>query len=102
MAPPTRAARSALETANASERESEKNPKSERVADAARAARRAAQDASALSAAMAWTPAARRLFSLVESCLSHKEPALLVGETGCGKTSVCQLLALLRGQRLRV
>ena len=51
---------------------------------------------------MAWTPAARRLFSLVESCLSHKEPALLVGETGCGKTSVCQLLALLRGQRLRV
>jgi midasin len=51
---------------------------------------------------MAWTPAARRLFSLVESCLAHKEPALLVGETGCGKTSVCQLLALLRGQRLRV
>ena len=92
----------ALETANASERESEKNPKSERVADAARAARRAAQDASALSVAMAWTPAARRLFALVESCLEHKEPALLVGETGCGKTSVCQLLALLRGQRLRV
>jgi midasin len=92
----------ALETANASERESEKNPKSERVADAARAARRAAQDASALSVAMAWTPAARRLFALVESCLAHKEPALLVGETGCGKTSVCQLLALLRGQRLRV
>ena len=77
-------------------------PENERVADAARAARRAAQDASALSAAMAWTPAARRLFSLVESCLAHKEPALLVGETGCGKTSVCQLLALLRGQRLRV
>ena len=51
---------------------------------------------------MAWTPAARRLFSLVETCLEHKEPALLVGETGCGKTSVCQLLALLRGQRLRI
>ena len=34
--------------------------------------------------------------------MNHKEPALLVGETGCGKTSVCQLLALLHGQKLRI
>lgn len=34
--------------------------------------------------------------------MTHREPALLVGETGCGKTSVCQLLALLRGQKLRI
>ncbi len=27
---------------------------------------------------------------------------LLVGETGTGKTTVCQLLALMRGQRLHV
>ena len=64
--------------------------------------RRDAVDASLLAAAMAWTPAARRLFSLVETCLAHKEPALLVGETGCGKTSIVQLLALLRGQKLRI
>ena len=75
------------------------------TAAAAAEARQAAQDAddaSALANAMAWTPAMRRLFSLVEACLTHKEPALLVGETGCGKTSVCQLLALLRGQKLRI
>jgi ATPase subunit of ABC transporter with duplicated ATPase domains len=68
----------------------------------ARSAKQDAADAAALSDAMAWTPAMRRLFSLVEACLLHKEPALLVGETGCGKTSVCQLLALLRGQKLRI
>jgi len=68
----------------------------------ARSARQDASDAATLSDAMAWTPAMRRLFSLVEACLQHKEPALLVGETGCGKTSVCQLLALLRGQKLRI
>ena len=68
----------------------------------ANAAAQDAKDAAALSGAMAWTPAMRRLFSLVEGCLQHKEPALLVGETGCGKTSVCQLLALLRGQKLRI
>lgn len=34
--------------------------------------------------------------------MEHKEPALLVGETGCGKTSIVQLLSLLRGQKLRI
>ena len=97
----------ALATADAAERDARrvKKGKGEKdsLADAsARSARRDAEDASALAAAMAWTPAARRLFSLVESCLEHSEPALLVGETGCGKTSVCQLLALLRGQKLRI
>jgi midasin (ATPase involved in ribosome maturation) len=29
-----------------------------------------------------------------------KEPVLLVGETGCGKTSVCQMLAAVHGQSL--
>jgi midasin len=61
-----------------------------------------AADAATLAQTIAWTPAMRRLFALVEGCMNHKEPALLVGETGCGKTSVCQLLALLRGQRLRI
>ena len=35
-------------------------------------------------------------------CLQHAEPALLVGETGTGKTTVCQLAATVRGQRLHI
>lgn len=35
-------------------------------------------------------------------CLESKEPALLVGETGSGKTTVCQMLALMRGQKLHI
>ena len=35
-------------------------------------------------------------------CLTHSEPALLVGETGIGKTTLCQMLALMRGQRLHI
>ncbi|KAI9262309.1 P-loop containing nucleoside triphosphate hydrolase protein [Phascolomyces articulosus] len=42
---------------------------------------------------LVWTKAMRRLFSLVARCLRYKEPVLLVGETGCGKTTVCQMLA---------
>ena len=41
-----------------------------------------------------WTRTMRRLFSLVGRCLLHSEPVLLVGETGCGKTTVCELLGL--------
>ncbi|CAG8521267.1 1922_t:CDS:2, partial [Scutellospora calospora] len=40
-----------------------------------------------------WTKAMKRLFTLVAQCLRFNEPVLLVGETGCGKTSVCQMLA---------
>lgn len=82
--------------------EAEKSALSAVAAADARSAKQDASDAAQLSEAMAWTPAMRRLFSLVEACMNHKEPALLVGETGCGKTSVCQLLALLRGQKLRI
>ncbi|KAJ2745847.1 AAA ATPase midasin [Coemansia sp. BCRC 34301] len=44
-------------------------------------------------AGIAWTKAMRRLFILTALCLRFREPVLLVGETGCGKTTVCQLLA---------
>jgi midasin (ATPase involved in ribosome maturation) len=47
-----------------------------------------------------WTASMRRMFVLLGRCLESREPVLLVGETGCGKTSVCQLYALLRQQRL--
>ncbi|GMG55961.1 unnamed protein product [Ambrosiozyma monospora] len=40
-----------------------------------------------------WTKAMRRLAVLVTTSMKHNEPLLLVGETGCGKTTVCQLIA---------
>eukprot|EP01135_Chromosphaera_perkinsii_P003042 Nk52_evm24s233 gene=Nk52_evmTU24s233 len=47
-----------------------------------------------------WTESMRRLFVIVQKCLMHKEPILLVGETGCGKTTICQLIALLYQKQL--
>lgn len=41
-------------------------------------------------------------YHLLERCLENGEPALLVGETGIGKTTACQLLAASRGQRLHI
>lgn len=40
-----------------------------------------------------WTKAMRRLYVLVSRAIANDEPVLLVGETGCGKTTVCQMLA---------
>ncbi|KAL5115386.1 AAA ATPase midasin [Pleosporales sp. CAS-2024a] len=45
------------------------------------------------SSGVVWTGAMRRLFVLVAHALRNNEPVLLVGETGCGKTTVCQMLA---------
>ena len=97
----TRLDEAAAEAAKRAEA-AEKSASNAAAAADARSAKQDAADAAQLSEAMAWTPAMCRLFSLVEACMNHKEPALLVGETGCGKTSVCQLLALLRGQKLRI
>ncbi|CAG8477638.1 12585_t:CDS:2 [Gigaspora rosea] len=49
-----------------------------------------------------WTKAMKRLFTLVAQCLRFNEPVLLIGETGCGKTSVCQVLAEARRTGLYV
>ncbi|KXJ94663.1 hypothetical protein Micbo1qcDRAFT_132688 [Microdochium bolleyi] len=49
-----------------------------------------------------WTQAMRRLYVLVASALRHNEPVLLVGDTGCGKTTVCQLLAEAVGKELHI
>jgi len=49
-----------------------------------------------------WTPALCRLFTLVSRCIEFKEPVLLVGETGCGKTSVCQVLSKVLQQTLTI
>jgi midasin len=47
-----------------------------------------------------WTSAMQRLFTLVSRALRFNEPVLLVGETGSGKTSVCQIFAEACSQRL--
>lgn len=44
----------------------------------------------------------RRLYFLVERCYKLREPVLLVGETGGGKTSVCQLLSIILGSKLHI
>lgn len=41
-----------------------------------------------------------RLLTLVQRCVQHQEPVLLVGETGCGKTTVVQLMSLLLSTEL--
>ncbi|CDO69902.1 hypothetical protein BN946_scf184884.g61 [Trametes cinnabarina] len=48
-----------------------------------------------------WTSAMQRLFVLTARALRFNEPVLLVGETGCGKTSVCQLYAEVLGRTLK-
>ncbi|WPH03778.1 Hypothetical protein R9X50_00666100 [Acrodontium crateriforme] len=47
-----------------------------------------------------WTSAMRRLYVLVSRAIANNEPVLLVGETGCGKTTVCQMLADALGKEL--
>ena len=51
---------------------------------------------------VAITASLRRLWRLTGRCVAHNEPVLLIGETGCGKTMGCQLLATHRGQRIRI
>jgi midasin len=53
------------------------------------------------SANVVWTSAMQRLFTLVARALRFNEPVLLVGETGSGKTSICQVFAEANFQHLR-
>ena len=46
------------------------------------------------------TKTMKKLSVLVHKCLMNKEPVLLVGETGCGKTTICQILAMYMHQKL--
>lgn len=47
-----------------------------------------------------WTQAMRRLLVLVSQAIENNEPVLLVGETGCGKTQLCQAVAEIYGKQL--
>ncbi|KAJ0755641.1 putative von Willebrand factor, type A, AAA+ ATPase domain, midasin, midasin, AAA lid domain 7 [Helianthus annuus] len=49
-----------------------------------------------------WTDSLWRLYFLVERCYRLREPVLLVGETGGGKTTVCQLLSIALGSKLHI
>lgn len=51
---------------------------------------------------IAWTESMWRLYFLIERCHKMREPVLLVGETGGGKTTVCQLLSLVLGSKLHI
>jgi midasin len=54
---------------------------------------RLCQEKTGVDSSVVWTKAMRRLFVLVAHAIRNNEPVLLVGETGCGKTTVCQMLA---------
>uniref|UniRef100_K9J478 Midasin n=1 Tax=Desmodus rotundus TaxID=9430 RepID=K9J478_DESRO len=47
-----------------------------------------------------WTRSMRRQAMLVGRALEFSEPVLLVGDTGCGKTTICQVFAALANQKL--
>ncbi|XP_043707635.1 midasin [Telopea speciosissima] len=49
-----------------------------------------------------WTKSMWRLYFLLERCYKMREPVLLVGETGGGKTTVCQLLSIILGSKLHI
>ena len=49
-----------------------------------------------------WLPSTRRLYALVAACMASSEPVLLVGDTGTGKTTVCQLYAQAAAQALHI
>uniref|UniRef100_A0A182NI10 Midasin n=1 Tax=Anopheles dirus TaxID=7168 RepID=A0A182NI10_9DIPT len=49
-----------------------------------------------------WTFDMRRMAVLTAKALQFNEPVLLVGPTGCGKTTICQLLATLEHRTLRI
>ena len=49
-----------------------------------------------------WTNSMRRLFVLVTKALKNNEPVLLIGDTGCGKTTICQVIAEIMQSNLHI
>ena len=51
---------------------------------------------------IAITASFKRMWTLLTHAMEHKEPVLLIGETGCGKTMVCQLYAAFNKKNLQI
>lgn len=49
-----------------------------------------------------WTRDMRRMAVQVGKAIEFDEPVLLVGPTGCGKTTICQIYAQIRARQLRI
>ncbi|XP_037035796.1 midasin isoform X2 [Bradysia coprophila] len=49
-----------------------------------------------------WTFNMNRMAVLVAKCIEFSEPVLLVGPTGCGKTTICQILADVNETELKI
>ena len=49
-----------------------------------------------------WTKSMRRLCVLVMEALKHNEPVLLVGDTGSGKTTICQAISKMMNIKLHI
>ena len=49
-----------------------------------------------------WTRSMRRLYVLVTEALRNNEPVLLVGDTGSGKTTICQVIAKIFNTQLHI
>ena len=56
--------------------------------------------ATGIGVKIVWTESMLRMYSLVTAALKRNEPVLLVGETGSGKTTICQLVAEHMGKHL--
>ena len=59
-------------------------------------------DSTGSSAQIVWTKSMRRLYLLIVKALEHNEPVLLVGNTGCGKTTMCQIIAEFMHKKLHM
>ena len=42
---------------------------------------------------ISWNQNMKRLFTLLDLCIKSNEPVILVGETGCGKTTICSVIS---------
>ncbi|KAL9001429.1 MAG: hypothetical protein Q9169_000004 [Polycauliona sp. 2 TL-2023] len=70
--------------------------------DAAYAMNQIPPDLTAFAPAVVLTKSMRRLYVLVTQALKNHEPVLLVGETGSGKTTVCQVVAAVMQLQLHI
>ena len=51
---------------------------------------------------IAWTKSLLRMYRLINECIINKEPILLVGETGTGKTTICQIFSNILNRSLNI